>query len=325
MVKVGIIGCGGMGTHHGKTLSGTANVELVGVCDVVREKAEQLGQLLGTKSYVDHRDLLPAVDAVWICTQPRHRLDPVIDSAKAGKHVFAEKPIALRLDEADRMVNVTRDAGVKFMIGYVLRFVQPHRYLQDIYASGELGRLVNCWTRRYMPLDTSDRWYGDQAKSGGVLLDFGSHDTDLLLWMGGEVKAVFAKLDRVRDTVSCDEHAQVLMTFRNGGMATTDLSWSAYLSEASYGVVGSKGTAIADSSGKVRKKLDGAEEEIVDTTDVAAGGETIQEHFVRCIEQDVEPLVTGVDGRAALAVILAAQESGRTGKSVDVASSPEED
>ncbi len=320
MIRLGIIGCGGMGGYHAKRFSQMDNVELVGVCDVVEEKARNLAEQVGTKFYINHQDLLPATDAVCICTPPRHRLDVVLDSARAGKQIFAEKPLALNLQEADQMVEAARQAGVKLMVGYVLRFTQPHKYLQQVFASGELGRLVNCWTRRYMPCDMTNRWYGDQAQSGGVLLDFGSHDVDLVYWKGGEVKSVFARFDRVRPGIRSDEHAQVLMAFQGGGMGTVDVSWSSHLSHYSFGVVGSEGTLIADAAGLVHKKSWNGQEEVIDTAALAKAqkDETIQEHFIRCIEEDIEPLVTGAQARSVLAVILAAQESGRTGQAVEV-------
>jgi predicted dehydrogenase len=320
MVRLGIIGCGGMGGYHAKRFTEMQQVELVGVCDVLQEKATALAEQLGVKAFTHHQDLLPAVDAVCICTPPRHRLDVMLDSARAGKHVFAEKPLALNLAEADLMVEAARQAGIKLMVGYVLRFTQPHKYLHEVFSSGELGRLVNCWTRRYMPCDMSNRWYGDQAQSGGVLLDFGSHDIDLLCWKGGEVRSVYAQFDRVRPTIRSDEHAQVLMTFQQGGMGTVDVSWSSHLSHFSFGVVGSEGTLISDAAGLVHKKLWNGEEQVIDTAALAKAQppETIQEHFVRYIEQDSEPLVTGAQARSVLAVILAAQESGRTDQVVPV-------
>ncbi|MBM3263356.1 MAG: hypothetical protein FJY97_08020 [candidate division Zixibacteria bacterium] len=76
------------------------------------------------------------------------------------------------------MIETVERTGVIMMIGYVLRFTHPFQILHETFSSGRLGRLVNCWTRRYMPFDTSQRWYGDQSKSGGVELDFASHDID---------------------------------------------------------------------------------------------------------------------------------------------------
>jgi predicted dehydrogenase len=280
-----------------------------------------VGELVGAKPYTVCEDLIPKIDAAWICTPPAHRTDIVLACAQAGKDIFAEKPLALALDDADRMVQAADDAGVLFMIGYVLRYMQPYKYLHEVLASGQLGELVNCWTRRYMPADMTTRWYGNQALSGGVLLDFGCHDIDQLYWHGGPVKTVFAHFDRVREGIQADEHAQALMTFVNGGMAATDVSWSSYLSESSLGITGTLGTVIMDGKSIVRQKLLGGEEEVVNVATADVGGapdETEQEHFVRCIEEGIPPRTPAREARDVLAIVLAAQESGRTGQSVDL-------
>jgi len=339
MTKVGLIGCGGMGNHHANVLSRMDGVELVAVCDIVEEKATRLGEKLKVRTCIDFRDLLDDVEAVWICTEPFKRRDVVITCAAAGKHIFTEKPICVALSEADEMIAAARQAGVKYMLGYVLRFTEPYRTLHDTLASGELGELVTCWTRRYMPFDMSSRWYGDQKLSGGVMLDFGSHDCDWLRWIGGDVKTVLAGARTVRPTMKAQEHGQVLMMFAAGGMGTFDVSWSSYLSESSVGVVGTAGAMIVGRDGKVRKKVGDADEQIVDiqaAMDVdpsgkvgakdASGkikavgrrGETIQEHFFRCLRDDVEPLTSAIEGRKTLSVIKAAHLSAKRGGCVDV-------
>jgi len=341
MTRVALIGCGGMGNHHARVLAEMGNVEVVGVCDLIEEKARDTGQAIGAKWCTDYRQLLDQADAVWVCTEPFNRREIVTTSAAAGKHIFTEKPICLDLHEADEMIAAAAEANVKYMLGYVLRFTDPYRLIRETFASGQLGQLVTCWTRRYMPFDMSSLWYGHQELSGGVALDFGSHDVDWLRWIGGDVRTVFAATFTVRPTMQADEHAQTLMIFEAGGMGTVDVSWSSYLSESSVGVIGTKGSIIVGRDGKVRRKIgDDGQEEIIEADSamdvdpagtlgkkdqsgqiqaVAARNETIQQHFFRCIEQDVEPLTTAREGRKTLATVKAIHESARRGASVAVA------
>ena len=341
MIEIGIIGCGAMGRHHGEAYRQMENVRVAGVADLVEEQAKRLAADLEARPYADFRDMLPEVEAVVVCTPSFQRVDVVTECARAGKHVFSEKPLALNLADADRILGAVEAAGVKFMTGYVLRFTQPYSTLCETFNSGELGRLITCWTRRYMPCPLSilERWYGDQDKSGGVAVDFASHDIDLLRWIGGDVRTVFAHVARVRAGVRADEHAQALLTFKNGGMGAIDVSWSSWLDETSLGVIGSQGSMIVDRSGAVRKKIGDGKEEIVECASsmsvnpsgdlgakdeeghiraLASSEETIQQHFIRCIEQDLEPKTNGPDARAVLETALAIQESARTGKSVDL-------
>ena len=341
MIKVGIIGCGGMGSAHGGVLAELPNVQVVGTCDLVAERARSLAEKIGIGRHgTDFRELLGDVDAVWVCTEPFNRVEVVTTCAKAGKHIFTEKPICRSLADADTMIAAARKAKVKYMLGYCLRFWQPYRILHDTFASGELGDLVSCWTRRFMPWDPSDRWYGWQDKSGGAMLDFGSHDVDWLRWIGGDVRTVLGKTFKVRETMHADEHGAALLVFKSGGIATVEDSWCAHLGESSVGVVGTKGTMLVGLDGKVRKRIGHAgQEQVVDVQAamavdpegnvgkkddrgairrVAARNETIQEHFFRCIEEDIEPLTPAEEGRKTLMTIMALWESARTGKSVEV-------
>ncbi|MFH1732253.1 MAG: Gfo/Idh/MocA family oxidoreductase [Planctomycetota bacterium] len=340
MIKLGMIGMGGMGCSHARAIAKMEDVEIVTVCDLIEKKAQAIGEQVGAKWCTDYHDLLDEVDAVWVCTEPFNRRDVVTTAAAAGKDIFTEKPICRQLADADAMLAAAEETGVKYMLGYCLRFWQPYRVLHDTLASGELGDLVNCWTRRYMPWDASSIWYGQQDKSGGVMLDFGSHDIDWLRWLGGDVKTVFGKTFRVRETMHADEHGQVLMLFESGGMGTADDSWSSSLNESSLGVIGTKGAMIVGSDNVVRKKLAGGEQEIVDVeaaTDIDPEGrlgkkdeageihavetrnETIQEHFFRCIREDIEPITPATDGRKTLLTVLALHESARRGASVALA------
>ncbi|MHB9023947.1 MAG: Gfo/Idh/MocA family protein [Armatimonadota bacterium] len=332
-VKIGIFGCGGMGRHHAKILADMPGVRIAGVCDVAAEKATELGSALGTPCYTDYRDLLDAVDAVWVCTEPFHRLEIVTGAAAAGKHIFTEKPVALTLSEADRMIAAAEAAGVTFMVGYCLRFWNPFKLLRDTFAGGELGELVHCWTRRYMPYDTTGRWYGEQARSGGVALDFGSHDLNWLQWIGGEVEAVYADIFRVRPTITADEHSRSVLRFARGGCGTCDVSWSSCLDDSSVGIVGTAGAMIVDRAGIIRKKIGGGEEVIVDATGVSSFtpdgamgrqavamlGETLYDHFFRCMSEGLEPLTSARDARQTLATYVALREAADSGQVVQVA------
>lgn len=311
MVHIGVIGCGGMGKHHARIINNMEEATLAGVADLIEEKAVTIANELDVPFYTDFHDLLPHVDAVMICTPPFERIDIVIDAAGAGKHIFAEKPIALDLASADRMVEATDRAGVIMMMGYVLRFTHPFQVLAETFASGELGRLVNCWTRRYMPFDTSNVWYGDQSKSGGVALDFASHDIDWVRWVGGDVRRVFGRVDRIRPGIRADEHVHALFTFENG-LGSIDDSWAPGLGESSIGIVGSAGSMIVERDGTIRKRIGDAEETVV----TPEPGETLQTHFIRCVRDGRTPIVTGHDGRAVLAIVLAIQESSRTEQAV---------
>lgn len=335
MTKIGLIGLGGMGSGHAKTLAGMPSVKVMWVCDLIRKKARAIGTEIGVKHCVDYRKWLDEVDAVWISTEPFNRVDIVTTCAKAGKHIWTEKPIARNLQDADKMIAAARKAKVVYMLGYCLRYWNPYRLIRDTFVSGELGDLVTCWTRRFMPCDMRGTWYEQDRKSGGVVLDFGSHDIDWLRWIGGDVKMVLGKTFRIRPNVKADEHANMMMIFKKGGNAIIDVSWSSYLSESSIGVIGTKGSMIVGADGKIRKKIgEKSKEQIIEsgasvTIDpkgnlgkdphASAQGENMYEHFFRCIREGLVPITSAEEGRKTLITCMAVKESGRRGKPVEPA------
>jgi predicted dehydrogenase len=328
-----------MGNYHAPILAKLPEVKVVGACDLIEAKAKALGEKIGVPHCTDFRDLLGQVDAVWVCTEPFNRVEIVTTAAKARKHIFTEKPVCNEVAGARKMIAAAKRYRVKYMLGYCLRFWNPYRLIRETFVSGELGDLVSAWTRRFMPMDARPSWYGQQDKSGGVTLDFGSHDINWLLWIGGPVKSVLAQTHRVRPGVQADEHSQTLMLFRKGGMGAVEVSWSSYLSESSVGLVGTKGAIIVGRDGQVRKKVGDGPEEIVaadSAMDVNPAGqvgkkdasgkiqavakkdESIQEHFFRCIREDLTPTTPAGDGLGTLLTIKAILESARLGASVKV-------
>ncbi|MCE5280056.1 MAG: Gfo/Idh/MocA family oxidoreductase [Planctomycetaceae bacterium] len=340
MIKLAMIGLGGMGHHHAGILSKMPNVKITGVCDLIEDKAKSVSKITGAPYTLKFRELLAGCDAVWVCTEPFNRVEIVTAAAAAGKHIFTEKPICISPDDADTMIAAAEKAGVTYMLGYVLRYTQPYRIMRDTLASGELGDLVTAWTRRFMPFDMSvARWYGHQETSGGVVLDFGSHDINWLQWLGGPVKNVMCFARQIQPKMDAQEHGLLMMNFANGGAASTEMSWWSHLSESSVGVVGTKGAIIVGRDGAVRKKLDGSDEQVLDVQAATAidpsgnlgqrdqagkiarvdnPNETIQQHFFRCVEQGLTPITSARDGRDTLRLYRAAMESARTGKSVEL-------
>jgi predicted dehydrogenase len=323
MLRVGIVGCGNRGTGHAAKLKAIAAVRLVGVCDVIRARADRLAAASGVPAFYDYRDLLDKVDVVWDATRPWERCDIVVACAAAGKHVFSEKPIALDLATADRYLAAVEKAGVRNAFCHPLHFWHPYRLAEALFARGDFGRLVNVWTRRYRPADMRPTWYGDQRLSGGVMLDFQSHDLDLLLWFGGAPRTVFAHVDHIHEDSRADEHSQVLVTFAQG-MGASDCSWGAQVISGAFGIVGTQGCLLADPSGRVHLKLDGREEldlepGVAPDLGLTISEESCEQHFIRCILEDCEPLMTAHRARAVLRLVLAAQESARQGASVQLA------
>lgn len=282
-VRVGIIGAGGMGRAHAMQLRQIEGVEIVAVCDVDESRAKALADELNAAAFKDHRDLLSTdVDAVWVCTPDYAHKEPVMDAAAAGKHIFCEKPIANTIEDAEAMVEAVTKSGVINMIGYVLRFYPTFSEVRGRFASGELGELVTAWIRRFMPWTPRD-WYGDPKFSGGIAIDFSTHDVDWLMWVGGAVKCVYGRTAMVGTQVENDVWA--ILTFANGGTGVVGDSFIASIGGACFGIVGSAGTAMVEGDGTVLVKLR-SEQEVQRITPSGVNPILAEDaYFVECVRE----------------------------------------
>lgn len=191
MVKVGIIGCGGIAnSKHMPALQKLEDVEMVAFCDVVKERAEKAAEQYGVpdaKVYTDYKELLkqPEIDVVHVLTPNREHSFITVDSLEAGKHVMCEKPMAKTAAEAQAMVDAARRTGKKLTIGYQNRYRQDSWYLKQACENGELGEIyyakAHALRRRAVP--TWGVFLNEYEQGGGPLIDIGTHALDLTLWM----------------------------------------------------------------------------------------------------------------------------------------------
>ncbi|MGB9608103.1 MAG: Gfo/Idh/MocA family protein, partial [bacterium] len=171
MLKVGIIGAGTMGRMHSEAWTNTGRVEIVGIYDVNKSYAEALASRYSTKA-VELNQLLKEADIVDVCTPTHTHHQYVIAAARAGKHIFCEKPLARTLEQGEEMIKEVEKAGVKFMVGQVLRWFPEYRKAKMMIEEGAIGKPIIARTTRggVFPIGRAD-WYADFEKSGGVILD----------------------------------------------------------------------------------------------------------------------------------------------------------
>ncbi|GIH60484.1 Gfo/Idh/MocA family protein [Microbispora siamensis] len=190
-LRLGVIGAGTIAEFHVAAARRTGGqAQVVAVCDVRAEAAEKLAAEAGALVFTDHRAMIDAggLDAVVI-TVPHALHTPItLDAAAAGLHVLLEKPIATTREDAIRMIEACRAAGVVFAVGHVLRFVPTLRAAASYLASGELGRVVVASERR--TADYADparpRWFLDPGMAGGgIVLNVGTHSIDKLQMLVG--------------------------------------------------------------------------------------------------------------------------------------------
>ena len=190
MVRVGIIGCGGIANgKHMPALSKLKNVKMVAFCDIVEEKALKAREKYGTPDcavYTDYRELLEdkSIDVVHVLTPNRSHSFITVDALEAGKHVMCEKPMAINSVEAQKMLDAAHRTGKKLTIGYQSRQRADARFIKAEAEAGTFGEIyyakATALRRRAVP--TWGVFLNEYEQGGGPLIDIGTHALDLTLW-----------------------------------------------------------------------------------------------------------------------------------------------
>lgn len=327
MLKVGIIGAGTMGRIHAGAYALMKDAQLVGVADIRPAAAQPLADQLGSKAYSTLEDLIAAEnpDIIDICLPTYLHKSFVMKAAQFGKHVICEKPIAPALEDAQEMIEACRKAGVKLMVGHVLRFFPEYakaKQMVDRNAVGKVGT-VRMLRGGSIPSGWND-WYRSFDQSGGVILDLIIHDFDWLRWTFGEVERVYAKGLIGREMLSMD-HAFVSLRFVNGTIAHVNGSWAHPEGFRTFlEIAGKKGVISMDSDDTVSihtslhsaKSAAAASVQIPESPLGKSPYLLELEHFVDCALHDKQPSITGEDAYKAVEISLAALQSVRTGRAI---------
>ncbi|HVF32337.1 MAG TPA: Gfo/Idh/MocA family oxidoreductase [Acidimicrobiales bacterium] len=327
-VRVGILTCGTIVTAgHLPALDalGRDAADVVAFASRTRATAERAAAQWGSGVVVDDwRDVLARddVDAVDICSPNAQHAEMAIAAAEAGKHVLVEKPIAVSLAEADAMIDAAAAAGVVLMAAHNLRFAAPYAAAATAVATGMIGEVVgvrvafgHAGPQAWAPSST---WFREVGLSGGgALLDLGIHVADLLRAVtGDEIEEVSAFLRRP-SADAVEEAGQVAFSLRGGGVGSFHASWVARPGPDHQLVVhGTDGSLSIERGRAVVRPADGADKVVVEPP---AAAPDLFGSFVAACRREATPAVTGEDGRAALAVIVAAYQAAAERRAVAVA------
>jgi UDP-N-acetylglucosamine 3-dehydrogenase len=317
MVKIGIIGCGGMGRYHACILKKMEDVKIVSACDIDENLLNNFKNDFGVEEiYKDFKEMLKKseIDGI-ICATPTHlHYKIVIESAKAKKHIFCEKPIAVNLKQAEKMIEECEKNNLIFQIGYVRRFDEEWLKFKELMDKKIIGRPV-VWHQIWGGYGPSPEWYYDIKKGMGPFVDGAVHSYDFAIYTFGKVKKVKSSLTKFKKFTSPDTGV-VSVEFEKGDILVLCWSWglpkntsSQYLHQA----IGPEGVLIfggyQDEKNKyfVVKKENG-EEKIgpIPLNSLSIGFEKQMEHFIDCIRNNRKPVVSGIDGYESLKVGLSA-------------------
>ncbi len=308
-LKVAAIGVGSLGRHHARNyaeLAATGRVEFVGVCDVNPTTVFDIAKQHNTTAFTDWRELLDKVDAVSVATTTETHCEITCAFLERGIHVLVEKPIAMTLDEADKMIAAANSSGAKLMVGQLERFnpamvaLRPH-VTTPMYF--EIHR-VSPFPNRSLDVD--------------VVLDVMIHDLDAVQWMVGqdiEVSAIHAVgIPIISDKVDA---ANARIEFANGAVAnitasrvgTEKIRKTRFYQTDAYVVLdyGSKFASLTSLNPNASHPLAGVSINRLEINDIEPLRAEITA-FLDSIEQNKTPPVTGVDGRRALKLAVGVLE-----------------
>lgn len=339
MLNFGLVGCGRIAKRHADLLSGQiAGARLAAVCDVVAERARAFGELHGVPWFADIHEMMKGadLDVVSVLTPSGAHAQNVIDLAPYGKHLVVEKPMALRLDDADRMIAACDKAGVKLFVVKQNRYNVPVVKLREAMVEGRFGKLILGtvrvrWCRDQKYYD-QDAWRGTWAQDGGVLTNQASHHVDLLEWMMGDVVSVFAKSMTAMVDIETEDTAVVMLKFSSGALGVIEATTAVRPKdlEGSITILGSGGSVeiggFAVNQMKhwnfvEKRQGDDAmlEQYSVNPPNVYGfGHQAYYEDVVKSIETRTAHLVDGLAGRRSLELINAIYESIETGEEVSL-------
>ena len=344
MIRFGLLGCGRIAKRHSDLLGGN-HIEgacLVAVCDPIRTRADAIAAKFGIPAHYDIDDFLARkdIDAVAVLTPSGMHAAHVIACAKAGKHVVVEKPMALRLQDADDMIRACDKAGVKMFVVKQNRFNVPVVKAREALDAGRFGRLILGtvrvrWCRDQAYYD-QDSWRGTWAYDGGVLTNQASHHIDMLEWFFGDVVSVHARAATALAKIETEDTAVATLKFSNGALGIIEATTAARPTdlEGSLSILGEKGTVeiagFAVNQIRHWRFLDelASDKEVVERFSVnppnvyGFGHHAYYEHVVDCLLNQRAALVDGLEGRKSLELISALYESIETGAEIALRFTP---
>lgn len=338
-LKFAIIGCGRISYKHVEGLvHNKEEAVLVATCDIdinkaIDKKEEYLSNMnedIQVNTYADYKQMLEKeeIDVVTIATESGYHPEIAIYCMKKGVHAVVEKPMALSMKDADEMIKVAKENGVKLSICHQNRFNKPIQQLRTAIEENRFGRLVNgsariLWNRN-MGYYHQAPWRGTWKLDGGTLMNQCIHNIDLLQWMmGGEIDTVYAQCDTFLRDIEAEDFGAILIRFKNGSIGIVEGTACVFPKnlEETLSIFGETGTVCIgglavnrienwrfednrDSEDDILKAQEGDPDSVY-----GSGHVPLFKNVIDAINNDKEPLISGEEGKKAMSIILAAYKS----------------
>ena len=245
-IRVGLIGAGLIGQLHSRMIRYVADrteqsVRVVSVADLSHAAAEHLAARWQGARAIESADEIiadPSIDAVWICTPTAMHRQICIAAARAGKHIFCEKPLAMTAAEASEMAAAIKASGVVSQVGLVLRFSPVYNVVKAMFEDGDVGKLLSVTMRDDQDFPTrgvhAGAWRNDPSlTAGGTLIEHSVHDFDLLTWMFGPVISLYCRTRNLNGADGVEDFGATSMEFAGGFHGQLTSIWHRMIARAS--------------------------------------------------------------------------------------------
>jgi len=321
MTKLGVavIGAGFISKVHLEAWKRIKEIEVKAIVDLEEERARNYSQLFKIPSfYIDYNKVLERsdIDIIDVCTPTYTHAQISIDAMSHGKNVLLEKPISIKLKDADEIIKASEKYNVKFMVAHCLRFWPEYKVAKGIVERGDIGdpRVARAYRLSSYPAWSWQSWLKDFSKSGGVFVDMSIHDVDFLRWTIGDVEEVYARggVLKTKDASSYD-YVHALLKFKNGAIAYVEGSWiqpknfpfTTYLE-----IVGTNGILKVDNQTTSSVTVFKENVAPISLNPVSEDAYFLEiKHFVDSIIKDYKPMISGIEARKSLEVVLAGVKS----------------
>ena len=342
------IGIGIISFAHGHAnvycnkLMGFDDVKLIACWDDNKDRGENAANQYGMRFSPHLEDVVnnKEIDSVIVTCETNRHAEMVAAAASAGKHILCQKPMALTLEDCDKIAEDVEKSGVKFMMAHQMRRDPANIRMKELIESGDLGKIGLLRRRHCINVLFNEafvtgpsRWHIDPEKNMGMFMDDASHATDFIYWMLGKPSSVMAEIDNVLTDVAPDDTGVAIYRFPSGEMAILINTSVTHAGENTTEIYGDKGVVIQNygdgPSCNVPRPEDAIALKLYTTEhpswkDLGIAipnnhGERIggvPRPFIDCLKNDTESDVSVEAGRVSVEMVLGAYRSAKAGKRV---------
>lgn len=329
--RILLVGHGMISHRYVEAFSHMPNASIVGVVGRDQERASAYAREKGI-AYADtdleRAAVMTGATAAVVCTPNAAHGQAVLAAAKLGLHILCEKPLHIDPAVQTEMIASCRENGVKLAVSFMRRFTDHIQYVRELIERGNLGRLqvVDAVLKHYRPQSYYGTWHGTYAMDGGgPFIQQASHMIDLVLWLTGPYREVLdAKLFQAAHEIETEDHGYACIAYKNGAIGMIEASTACAGMDQEYlAISGTKGSIVLDFAGIRHFRVEGIESP-PDFPEVKTEHlfRRLAEDFIRSIEQDAEPFISGESAAQAVELVVEIYRKAGTVLRLEQGSSP---